>query len=47
MVVRMSDMQEKAKLSEDGLREVFFHNTTDAPQMTYDQILDDVRAYMV
>ena len=43
----MPDIPSKAQHTEDNLREVFFHNTTDAPQMTYDQILDDVRTYMV
>jgi hypothetical protein len=43
----MPDIPSKAQHTEDNLREVFFHNTAEAPQMTYDQILDDVRAYMV
>ena len=43
----MAENKQPLNGSEDSLREVFFHNTADAPQMTYDQILEDVRAYMV
>ena len=42
----MAENKQQLNGLEDGLHDVFFH-TSEAPQMTYDQILDDVRAYMV
>ena len=42
----MAENKQPLNGSEDGLHDVFFH-TSEAPQMTYDQILDDVRRYMI